>query len=294
MTRTTQKERQEEDKMISNYSDILKYAKEHKITIGAFNSFNMETLQAVVSAAEKKQVPLIVQTYHAHAEYAGAEYMRAIYGVAAEHASVKIALGLDHGQSFAQAEKCINVGYTGVMIDLASEDYDVNVKETKRVVELAHSKGISVEAELGVIADADRSLEEIAAGYTDPEVARRFARDTGVDCLAVSVGTAHGNYAHTPKINFELLKELVDTVSCPIVVHGGSGTPDEDVEEMVRLGIAKLNVGTDFFNAYKKAMFDMMNEKGLGVEATDVMAAARKAVEEVALHKLDILTRFRV
>ncbi len=280
--------------MISNYSDILAFAREHKVTIGAFNTFNMEMMQAVVSAAGKKQVPLIAQTYHAHADYAGVDFMRAIYGVAAEHASVNIALGLDHGKSFAQAETCVKAGYTGVMIDLASEDYDRNVAETKRVVELAHGKGVSVEAELGVIADADRSLEEIAAGYTDPEVARRFAKDTGVDCLAVSVGTAHGTYAHTPKINFDLLKELIDTVCCPIVVHGGSGTPDEDVEEMVRLGIAKLNVGTDFFDAYKKAMFDVMTEKGLGCDVIEVMAAARAAVEKVALHKLDILGRFRV
>ena len=280
--------------MISNYSDILAFAKEHKVTIGAFNTFNMEMMQAVVSAADQKQVPLIAQTYHAHADYAGVDFMRAIYGVAAEHASVYIALGLDHGKSFAQAETCVKAGYTGVMIDLASEDYDKNVAETKRVVELAHAKGVSVEAELGVIADADRSLEEIAAGYTDPEVARRFAKDTGVDCLAVSVGTAHGTYAHTPKINFDLLRELVDTVCCPIVVHGGSGTPDGDVEEMVRLGIAKLNVGTDFFDAYKKAMFDVMTEKGLGCDVIEVMAAARAAVEKVALHKLDILGRFRV
>lgn len=180
------------------------------------------------------------------------------------------------------------------MIDLASEDYDRNVAETKRVVELAHSKAISVEAELGIIADADRSLEEIAAGYTDPEVARRFARDTGVDCLAVSVGTAHGTYAHTPKINFDLLKELIDTVCCPIVVHGGSGTPDEDVEEMVRLGIAKLNVGTDFFDAYKRAVYEKLNEKGLSCDVIEAMSAAREAVERVALHKLDILSRFRV
>lgn len=280
--------------MIANYAEILKYAKEHKITVGAFNSFNMETLQAVVAAADKKQVPLIVQTYHAHADYAGPEYMRAIFGVAAEHASVKVAMGLDHGKSFAQAEACINANYTGVMIDLASEDYDRNVAETRRVVELAHAKGISVEAELGIIADADRSLEEIAAGYTDPEVARRFARDTGVDCLAVSVGTAHGTYAHTPKINFDLLKELIDTVCCPIVVHGGSGTPDEDVEEMVRLGIAKLNVGTDFFDAYKKAVYNQLTENGLGCDVIQVMAAAREAVEKVALHKLDILSKFRV
>lgn len=280
--------------MIANYSEILAYAKEHKITIGAFNSFNMETLQAVTSAAEKKQVPLIVQTYHAHADYAGPDYMRALYGVAAEKSSVKIAMGLDHGKSFEQAKACIGANYTGVMIDLASEDYDLNVRETKRVVELAHSKGVSVEAELGVIADADKSLEEIAAGYTDPDIARRFVKDTGIDCLAVSVGTAHGKYAYTPKINFELLKELIDTVSCPIVVHGGSGTPDEDVEEMVRLGIAKLNVGTDFFDAYKKAVYKVMTEKGISCDVIEVMDAARKAVEEVALHKLDILSKFRV
>ena len=280
--------------MISNYTEILKYARKHKITVGAFNSFNMETLQAVIQAAEKKQVPLIVQTYHAHADYAGPEFMRALYAAAAQKASVRIAMGLDHGKSFAQAKACIDAGYTGVMIDLASEDYEKNVEETRKVVALAHAKGVSVEAELGVIANADRSLEEIAAGYTDPEVARKFYRDTGVDCLAVSVGTAHGTYAHKPKINFELLKELIDTVYCPIVVHGGSGTPEEDVEEMVRLGVAKLNVGTDFFDAYRKAIADILEEKGPGCDVIEMMAAAREAVEKVALQKLDILSRFRI
>lgn len=280
--------------MIANYKKVLQYAKEHHITIGAFNSFNMETLQAAASAAEKKELPLIIQTYHVHADYAGADYTRAMFGIAAEKAKVMLALGLDHGQSYEQAERCVKAGYTGVMIDLASEDYERNVKETKRVVEMAHAKGVSVEAELGVIANADRPLEEIAKGYTDPEVARRFARDTGVDCLAVSVGTAHGNYIHTPKINFELLEELVRTVSCPIVVHGGSGTPDEDVEKMVRLGISKLNVGTDFFNAYKTAIYKELNEKGEAADVIDVMKNARNAVEKVALHKLEILSRFRV
>lgn len=277
-----------------NYNEILKYAKKHRMTVGAFNSLNMESLQAVVSAADKMNAPLIVQTYHAHVDYAGADYMRAIAEIASRNVNTKIAMGLDHGRSYEQAKLCIDNHYTGVMIDLASEDYDYNVRETKRVVEIAHARGISVEAELGTISDADKSLEEIASGYTDPEIARRFVKDTGIDCLAVSVGTAHGMYKYTPKINFDLLKELVDTVSCPIVVHGGSNTPDEDVEKMVELGIAKLNVGTDFFNAYEDAIYQMFQEKGSHPDIMELMAAAREAVEKVAIEKLKLLTKFRI
>lgn len=276
-----------------NYREVLQYAKEHKITVGAFNSMNMETVQAVAAAAENKCTPLIIQTYHAHVDYAGADYMRAITQAAAERANVKIALGLDHGRSYEQAKKCIESGYSGVMIDLASEDYEVNVRETKRVVEIAHKAGVSVEAELGTIVTADKTPEVIAEGYTDPEMARRFVKDTGIDCLAVSIGTAHGVYKYAPKIQFDLLQELVETVECPIVVHGGSGTPDEDVERMVRLGIAKLNVGTEFFTAYVDAVREMTKEVSQP-DIIDVMKAAREAVRITAEAKLDILTRFRI
>lgn len=278
---------------LTAYTELLNYAMEHKFTVGAFNSLNMETLQAIVSAADKKDSPLIVQTYHKHIDYAGADYMAALCNVAAKNAKVKIAMGLDHGRSYEQAKKCIDAGFSGVMIDLASEDYDYNVSETKKVVALAHSKGVSVEAELGKISDADKTIEEIAEGYTDPEVARRFVKDTGIDCLAVSIGTAHGLYKFTPKINFDLLKELVDTVSCPIVVHGGSNTPDEDIVKMVSMGIAKLNVGTDFFVAYNEAMYKVLSENGPKCDIVDVMSAARDAVEKVAMHKIDLLTTYR-
>lgn len=279
---------------LSNYTELLAYAKEHKITIGAFNALNMEILQALVAAADKKNAPIIVQTYHKHVDFAGADYMRAIALAASERSKVKIAMGLDHGRSYEQARLCVEAGYSGVMIDLASEDYEYNVRETCRVVEIAHARGVSVEAELGTISDADRTPEEIAKGYTDPEVARRFVKDTGIDCLAVSVGTAHGEYKYEPRINFELLKELVDTVSCPIVVHGGSGTPDEEVAKMVRMGVAKLNVGTDFFNAYNDALYRFYQEHTPHCDIADALAEARAAVEQVALQKLDVLTRFRV
>lgn len=277
-----------------NYSEILRFALEHKCAVGAFNSMNMESVQAVVAAADQTDSPLIVQTYRGHVAFAGPDYMQAIATVASNHAKVKIAMGLDHGNSFELSKQCIESGYTGVMIDLASADYDTNVRETRRVVELAHARGVSVEAELGTIHTADSTLEDIASGYTDPEVARRFVRDTGIDCLAVSIGTAHGIYKYAPKINFELLSELVRGTPCPIVVHGGSDTPDEDVLKMVKLGIAKLNVGTDFFIAYNQALNDFYAEHGIRCEVVDAMAAARDAIRKVALEKLKLLNAYRI
>lgn len=277
---------------LSNYVEVLDYAKKHNITVGAFNAFNMESLQAVVDAADEKDSPLIVQTYHTHMKSAGADYMRAIAYVASNYAKVKIAMGLDHGQSIDQASLCVNAGYSGVMIDLSSEDYEFNVEETKKVVALAHAKGVSVEAELGKIMDATCTVEEIARGVTDPEMARKFAADTKIDCLAVSIGTAHGLYKYTPQINFDLLETLVKTVPCPIVVHGGSGVPDEDILKMVKLGVAKLNVGTDFFTAYNKTLLEALNVKPT-IDSAELMAMARDAIKKVALHKLDILTAFR-
>ncbi|MFP3155304.1 class II fructose-bisphosphate aldolase [Lachnospiraceae bacterium ZAX-1] len=277
---------------LTPYNEILSYAKEHHFTVGAFNSYNMESLQALVAAADKKDVPLIVQTYHAHMEYAGADYMQAIAQIASNHTKVKIALGLDHGKTFEQARRCIEAGYSGVMIDLASEDYDYNVAETKKVVALAHAKGVSVEAELGKIFDANQTPEEIATGYTDPTVARNFVEATKIDCLAVSIGTAHGFYTHTPKVNFDLLEELLKVIPCPVVVHGGSYTPDEDVLRMVKMGIAKLNVGGEFFAAYKTTLNKLLNEN-IDIEVIDAMLAARNAVQAVAEKKIDLLTAYR-
>ena len=282
--------------MLANYSEILRYAKKHRIMIGAFNCFNMESTQALVGAADAMNTPLIIQSYHAHVDFAGSDYLQAIADVASRNVNVKIALGLDHGRSYLQAKQCIEDRYSGVMIDLAVKDYAQNVRETSRVVALAHSRGISVEAELGEIVTADSTYEQIAAGYTDPEVARRFVKETGIDCLAVSVGTAHGNYKYAPRINFPLLEELVTTVECPVVVHGGSGVSDADIDRMVKLGVAKMNVGTEFFDAYKNAVHAAMATDALlqKCDIVEAMAAARAAVQKVAEQKMKIFTKYRV
>ena len=233
---------------LNTYTEIFEYGKKHHIAIGGFNSANMETLQGIVAAADEMNTPIIVQTYHAHIEFAGADFMAAICETARQNAHVMVAMGLDHGQTYEQAARCIDNGFSGVMIDLSTEDLEYNIRETVKVVKLAHANNVSVEAEIGRIFDADCTPEEIATGYTDTKAAQRFAEETGVDCLAVSIGTAHGIYKYAPMINFELLEELVESVGCPIAVHGGSGIPDDKVLRMVQMGIGKLNVGTELFD----------------------------------------------
>ena len=275
------------------YVNLLKFAKEHKITIPAMNTFNMESAQAVVEAADEMNTPIIVQVFHKDLLVEGAEYAVAIVAAAAKKAKVMVALGLDHGSSVEQALHCVDCGFSGVMIDLASQDYEFNVCETRRVVEYAHARGVSVEAELGTIKSGMDSLAEIAAGYTDPEVARKFVKDTGVDCLAVSIGTAHGMYKHTPEINFDLLQELIKTVSCPIVVHGGSGIPDGDVAKMVSMGMAKFNIGTDLYNAYREVIKELLNKEDK-IRPSVLVERGRESIKKVALHKIEVLTRYRV
>lgn len=189
---------------------------------------------------------------------------------------------------------CIENGFSGVMIDLSSSDYEKNVEETKRVVEAAHKRGVSVEAELGKVIDASSSVEEIGRGMTDPEVAASFAAETGIDALAVSIGTAHGFYADKPQIDFPRLEKLLSIVDCPIVVHGGSDTPDEDVIRMVGMGISKLNVGTDLMMGYENGLRKILSSSPDFIDLQKVLEAGRDAEIEVCLHKFGLLNKFRI
>jgi ketose-bisphosphate aldolase len=276
-----------------SFTEMLALARKNHFTVGAFNVLNMETIQAVVRSADKAASPVIVQVYHEDLQFGGAAYYRALVDAAAAEVSVPVCLSLDHGQRYEQALECIEAGFTGVMIDLSTADFNENTENTKRVVREAHARGISVEAELGQIFDADSSNEKIATGFTDPKIAREFTILTGIDALAVSVGTAHGIYAAKPKINFELLEELIRTIDIPIVVHGGSDTPDEDVRKMVGMGIAKLNIGTDLMHAYNRGILEYLGQGDNRVPPRTVMANARKRVEEVVTRKLALLNMFR-
>ena len=283
-------------KKLVNYNAMLKDAVEHHYCIGGMNSFNLESVQAIIRAADDVNTPVIVQVHHSDLRHATPLGMARMTEAVAAGAKVDVAVGLDHGQSFDQAIECIDAGFTAVMIDLSNDDFDLNVDQTIKVVEYGHARGVSVEAELGNIVMGSDSPEKIAAGYTDPDQAREFVERTGVDCLAVSVGTAHGFYAHTPVINFDLVKTLVECVPCPIVVHGGSGVPDEDIMKMVKMGIAKLNIGTDMFNAYTQGVaaalegYDGTYQRRLTQKTAEY---AREYVYKVAKHKMELMTAYR-
>jgi ketose-bisphosphate aldolase len=276
---------------IKPFTEMLALAKQKHCTVGAFNVVNMETLQAVARAANVAGSPVIIQVYHGDLQFGGPSYFVALAEAAAAEVSVPVCLSLDHGQQYEQAIECIEAGFSGVMIDLSTEDFDRNVASTKKVVEVAHAKGVSVEAELGKIFDADSSLDKIAAGMTDPVMAREFVKQTGIDALAVSVGTAHGIYAEKPKINFKLLEELITTIPAPVVVHGGSDTPDQDVLEIVRLGTAKLNIGTDLMKAFNQGLIETLHN--VSVPPRTALTAARSRVEEVVRYKLSLLNHYR-
>ncbi|WP_320128548.1 class II fructose-bisphosphate aldolase [uncultured Sphaerochaeta sp.] len=274
------------------FTEMLRDAKEHHYTIGAFNILNMETIQAVLSASEKMKAPVILQVFHSHVDYAGADYLAAMAAVGANKSKYPVCLSLDHGQDFQQAKTCVDQGFTGVMIDLATSNYDENVRTTTKVVDLAHKKGVSVEAELGQIFLASCPLEVRNSGMTNPEIAAKFAKDTNIDALAVSIGTAHGFYSSKPSIDYPRLKKILDLVGCPIVVHGGSNTPDDDIRAMVKMGISKLNIGTDLMAAFEKGMQDAM-KVGEYIDIQEVLEAGIANEEKVCCEKIKLLTMYK-
>lgn len=268
------------------FAEMLREAREKHYAVPALNVVNMESIQAITEAAELEGSPLIIQLYHADLDFAGADYMIANADLAASHCTVPISVSLDHGRSFAQAKRCIDAGFTGVMIDLSREDLEENVCATREVVAYAHARGISVEAELGQIFDASAPVEVRNSGLTDPEVARTFVERTGVDALAVSVGTAHGLYSSAPVIDFELVERIVRMLPCPVVVHGGSNTPDDDLRRIVQLGVAKINVGTDLNNAFNIGVKQALEEQGVTGFMRDILGAGRTALREAARNKI--------
>ncbi|GAK55796.1 fructose-1,6-bisphosphate aldolase, class II [Candidatus Vecturithrix granuli] len=274
-------------------TQLLADARKQKYAVGAFNIVNLETLQAVVTAAEAENSPVIVQVWHGDLSHAGLPYLSALARVAAESVSVPVALQLDHGQSYAQAMTCIDAGFSSVMIDLASSDFQENVRRTKEVVQAAHARNVSVEAELGQIFDGQSSIEQRNSGLTDPKLAAKFVRETGVDALAVSIGTAHGLYAAKPVVDFTRLETIINTIQAPVVIHGGSNTPDDDIRRMVQLGVAKVNIGTDLMIAFLQGLRDTLASDDPRLAVRDVLGQAREYTYKVTRQKIQLLNTYR-
>lgn len=238
---------------------ILDDANKHSYGVMAMNSINIEMIRGGILGAAEVNSPIIIQcgpgqmAKHAHIE----EIIPLVHNLA-KRVHVPVALNLDHGSKFDDIANAINAGFTNVMFDGSSMPYDDNVQITELITSLAHATGVSVEAELGHVGQANDEDDLNFDYYTDPEVAADFVEKTSVDILAVAIGTAHGSYpkGKVPKLDFERLKKIKDVVQIPLVLHGGSGAGEENLKKAVEFGINKINVATDAFNVAKNAFLE--------------------------------------
>ncbi len=247
----------------------------------------METIQAVVEGASELNSPVIIQTTPGTLRHAGIEYVSAIVKEAAKKYDIPIALHMDHCPSFETIVSCIAHGYTSVMIDGAHHEYAENVDLVKSVVKMAHSVGIQVEGEIGKIGgvEDDMFVNDADAAFTIPSEAKQFVEDTGIDTLAVAIGTAHGMYKGEPKLDFDRIKEIDSLVDVPLVLHGASGVPNESVKKAIDLGMAKINIATELKNPMAVAIKESLSNPDEN-DPRNYMGAARAAVKQVVKEKI--------
>lgn len=272
-------------------ADILNKANEGGYAVGGFNINNMEFLQAIVQAAEETRSPLILQTSEGALKYIGMDYVVGMVQAATKNTTVPVALHLDHGSSFEVIMQCIRNGYSSVMIDGSHYPFEENVRLTRKVVEAAHAVGVSVEAELGRLGgtEDDLSVDEKDASFTDPEEAEEFVKRTGVDALAVSIGTAHGVYKGEPKLDFDRLKEIKERIKIPVVLHGASGIPEADLKKAVSLGVCKVNVNTDFQQAYAAKVREVLANDPEVYDPRKICGPGREAIKAAVIEKIMFL-----
>ena len=242
--------------------DLMLDAQKNHYAIGAFNAENMEMVQAIIAAAEELRAPVIVQTTPGTLKYASPAMFHAMVAAAASEASVPVVMHLDHGSSYELAMQAFRAGYTSVMIDGSHESFEDNIALTKSVADAGRAMGVPVEAELGKVGgkEDDGPAVEGESPYTDPAEAKEFVERTGCTSLAIGVGTSHRVYTSDPHIEQSVVKAIRDAVDVPLVLHGTSGVPDEQVAEAVKNGICKVNYATELRQAYTKGFMAYMAE----------------------------------
>ncbi len=272
--------------MYTTSKEMILKAREGRYAVPAFNAENMEMVQAIVAAAEETRSPVMIQTTPTTVKYITREMAYAMVKTEADRASVPVALHLDHCENYDDVVAAMKVGYSSVMIDASKIPYEDNVALTARVVEAAKAFGATVEAELGTVGGKE---DGHSAGviYTDPDQALDFATRTGVDIFAVAIGTAHGFYKGEPKLNFELLAKLREMISVPLVLHGGSGVPDEMIRRTIELGISKVNFATELRAAMTAAVREALKNDAV-IDPKKFMGPGRDAVKALCIHKIKL------
>ena len=272
--------------MYTTSKEMILKAREGRYAVPAFNAENMEMVQAIVAAAEDMRSPVMIQTTPTTVKYITREMAYAMVKTEADRATVPVALHLDHCEKYEDVVAAMEVGYSSVMIDASKIPYEDNVAVTAKVVEAAKAFGATVEAELGTVGGKEdgHSADVI---YTDPDQALDFATRTGVDIFAVAIGTAHGFYKGEPKLNFELLAKLREMIAVPLVLHGGSGVPDEMIRRTIELGISKVNFATELRAAMTAAVREALTNESM-IDPKKFMGPGRSAVYDLCVHKIKL------
>lgn len=276
--------------MLMNMKALLAVANENNFAVPAFNISHWGMFKGIMEITEELNAPVIIAIHPDELHHVNAEFVKGVIE-RAHKSTVPVVIHLDHGASMEQVLEAIQVGYTSVMIDGSSLPFEENIALCKKVAETAHAVNVSVEGELGTIGTADdfgeAGSKEIK--YTDPDDAAKFVAETGVDCLAIAIGTCHGIYPKgvDPKLRLDILKDIKAKVTAPLVLHGGSANPDSEIGESVALGVNKINISSDIKVAYYNKMREVLQDKNVR-EPNVIEPACIEAMKEVAAHKIKL------
>ena len=277
--------------MILSTREMLLKAQKEGYAVPAFNIHNLETLQVVAETAMEMRSPVIIAgTPSTIEDYAGPDYIKAMAEVASNKYNIPIAIHLDHFENVDAIKKDIDIGFKSCMIDASKYEFEKNIEIVKDVVEYAHKFDAVVEAELGKLGGREDDIEVDAkdAMYTNPDDALEFVNRTGVDSLAIAIGTAHGLYKGTPKLDFDRLVKIREKVSVPLVLHGASDVPDELVEKAISLGICKVNIATDLKVPFSDAVKEYFKENPKSNDPRKYMTPGKEAMKKIVEHKIRV------
>lgn len=269
--------------MLVNLNEVLKKAQNEKYAVGLFNTTDTDMLQAVIEAAEESNSPVILGTAEVLLPYGELKLIAPSVIAAAKRAKVPVVVHYDHGLTFDRCIEALKLGFSSIMFDGSAKPYEENIAETRETVKIAHAFDATVEGEIGHVGEAAKEDNLLTDMYTTPEEAKAYLEATGVDALAVAIGSAHGVYKKKPMLNIERLKEISGEVKVPLVLHGGSGLSDDDFKNTIRNGIAKVNIFTDLCLAGERAMKDGA-EKKLGYLETRNLKV--EYIKEAVKHKM--------
>ena len=269
--------------MIVNLNAVLKNAQKGHYAVGLFNTIDTDMLEAAITAAEECRSPIIIGTAEVLLPYGELRLIMPSVLAAAERASVPVVAHYDHGLTFARCMEALQLGFSSVMFDGSAGDAAQNIADTREMVRIAHAMGATVEGEIGHVGEAASGDNAVSDQYTTPEEAEAFIRETGVDALAVAIGTAHGAYKTKPRLDIDRLKAIRARVDTPLVLHGGSGLSDDDFRNTIREGIAKVNIFTDLCQAGAKAMTEDATRSYL-----DIRNAKVEAIKEAVKAKMQL------